>query len=724
MAPVNVLSDDSDAGEDVDELTINEHYAKAYAYRKERQELERLKEKYGSDAEEGGEEEEDSEELESEDEDGEELTPGVDAAILRTLAKIKRRDPEIYDQEKAIFEEEQKKSGQLVQPKPKNRKDKSKPVTLRQEKLAAELAFTSRSPSPDPDAPKPLTHVQEEKKLREETVAAFHTAVSGDASDEDDLLVPREKTKDELEREEQEYHEFLRREVGEDLRQLIEVDRDVIGVHEDAPSGQGDSESKKKKTKDKGKKKEKGRPEAQEKKEKEDQEFLMNYILNRGWIDRTAKRLPTYTEVTSVRNRKKKSKAKDPEDEGSTTARSSDSSSESEAEGSLNNGIEDEDVFDDVADVFESSFNFRFEEPNAAEIGRYPRNLASTVRREDTTRKEARARRKARKEEELLQKREEVKRLKALKMKELRRKLERIGREGGLQDINTHQALQDLDLEGEWDPESHDRQMAGIYAQDDDGAFSEEEKPTWDDDIDIGDIAPPVASSSKKEKKSKKDKKKGKSTGEEDEDHGMGECGEAYEEEGEWDDEGWDGTEEMRKKKLQEYMDSLLELDFDDVVGGIPTRFKYVNCAPQSFGLTATEILMADDKVLNQYMGIKKYAPYRKGANWDTRRPERLKEFREAMNAKSARGNGEDGEVQVKKRKGKKERLRAKTATAAPGDTGAGPEPEESQVGAKEKKRKREEPSVAVQTEIGAGENSSKKRKRRHKKSLQTASTE
>lgn len=42
--------------------------------------------------------------MESEDEDGEELTPGVDAAILRMLAKIKRRDPEIYDTERAVFE--------------------------------------------------------------------------------------------------------------------------------------------------------------------------------------------------------------------------------------------------------------------------------------------------------------------------------------------------------------------------------------------------------------------------------------------------------------------------------------------------------------------------------------------------------------------------------------------------------------------------------------------
>ena len=49
--------------------------------------------------------EEDSEEAESEDEDGEELTPAVDAAILRTLARIKRRDPTIYQSEKDIYDD-------------------------------------------------------------------------------------------------------------------------------------------------------------------------------------------------------------------------------------------------------------------------------------------------------------------------------------------------------------------------------------------------------------------------------------------------------------------------------------------------------------------------------------------------------------------------------------------------------------------------------------------
>lgn len=107
----------------------------------------------------------------------------------------------------------------------------------------------------------------------------------------------------------------------------------------------------------------------------------------------------------------------------------------------------DEEAFDEVVDTFESSYNFRFEEPcvfnilnrilihghvrNAAVIPTHPRTLPSLVRRPDTTRKEARERKKERKEEKLLQKKEEVKRLKALKMKELRERLEKVGAEGG-----------------------------------------------------------------------------------------------------------------------------------------------------------------------------------------------------------------------------------------------------------------------------------------------------
>lgn len=81
---------------------------------------------------------------------------------------------------------------------------------------------------------------------------------------------------------------------------------------------------------------------------------------------------------------------------------------------------------------------------DAATIKGFPRNLPGVVRREDTTRKDARERRKQRKEEAMATKREEVKRLKALKMRDLRRKLEMIGQEGGKDVDGKSSSLQDM----------------------------------------------------------------------------------------------------------------------------------------------------------------------------------------------------------------------------------------------------------------------------------------
>lgn len=52
----------------------------------------------------GSDEESSGDEDGTEDEEAEELTPAMDAAILRTLARIRRKDPEIYHTEKNIFE--------------------------------------------------------------------------------------------------------------------------------------------------------------------------------------------------------------------------------------------------------------------------------------------------------------------------------------------------------------------------------------------------------------------------------------------------------------------------------------------------------------------------------------------------------------------------------------------------------------------------------------------
>ncbi len=104
--------------------------------------------------------------------------------------------------------------------------------------------------------------------MRNETITAFHTAVDVE-DDEDDLLVPREKTKDELERQDEEYRDFLQREVGEDLSTLITIEDN--GVLDEPTQREEEEPKEKKKKRDK---KAKGG-----KNTEGDQEFLMKCVL-------------------------------------------------------------------------------------------------------------------------------------------------------------------------------------------------------------------------------------------------------------------------------------------------------------------------------------------------------------------------------------------------------------------------------------------------------------
>ncbi|KAI0262233.1 KRI1-like family C-terminal-domain-containing protein [Gloeopeniophorella convolvens] len=717
-----LISSSSSSSESEDEngslqLTINEHYAKAFQYRKEREELATLKEKYGSDAdtdELSG--ETDSESDTTEDEDGEELTPAVDAAILRTLARIKARDPEIYESSRNVFDEERGKSGSAPAPKPA-KQAKSKPLTLPAHRLAAALddATSSRSTSPEPAPP---THTAEQAALRAETIAAFHSGAADEEEEEEGgLFTLREKTRDEAALEEAEYRAYLEREVGP-LEEILDLGEG--GAEAGASAGAREEEEEK----EKGKK-------AEERKET-DQEFLINYILNRGWIDRSARRVPTYNEVTAHAS-SSKSRATQPDT--TVPGADSDAGADADADGSLG----DENEFDEIVERFESSYNFRFEEPDAAHIPAFPRAVESVRRPSEHAerRREARERRRERKEAEKTQRREEVKRLKGLKTREMRAKLERIGKEGGWADS---QALEALDVDGDWDADAYDRQMAAVLAETEGGADDDDdEKPAWDDDVDIGDIVPPSggngdgegrrAADAKERKKAKKKEKKKKKRG--GEDGGAGgidtddmdaDADAAHEGGAAWDEMEWDGTEEMRKRVLDQYMEELYGLEFNDMVAGMPTRFRYVPVEGASFALTPAEILLADDKDLNEYVGLKKLAPYRKQREaWDARRGERLREFKQKVAPRvgefGADEHARDAERKTKKRKGKKERLREKVARGEEDEEPEEPEEPSPSPSSKGTKRRAEAADREDAPAAEGVEEPAKKKRRRQKRS-------
>ncbi|KAN0062772.1 Kinetochore protein Spc24 [Thecaphora frezii] len=786
----------TDPSESLNQLSFNKEFAERYLHNKQRDELQRLEEKYGKDAAEDDDddESESSSEEETEDEDGEQLTAQIDAAVFRTLQKIRNKDASLYDPKVDVFAEEEKAAREAAAAKgvlaanqagsAKGKKDKKVTLQDYQRQRVQELIATAADPAQAiaeaTMAPKTdlmdedghghghgrlLAPAQEQEELRKEVSKAFHEGVEGD---DDDLFTKRSADDSSGSGS---YRDSVLAALGDGADEATL--RAALGDLDEPPVYPTDSrvtrrdEGGDRDAKDKKKSKKKAMTE-QEKFEQSKEDFLLDYILNQGWIDKSDANVPVKPKVDKALLRQRQAEAA-----GAANGNEAGDGAADKATGSNAYGrdweaeaaeLESEASFDSKAEAFETAYNFRFEQGDEAfVIPSYARNPKDSVRREDTTRKRKREERMSRKEEEKRQRMQELARLKNLKRVEIVEKLKKLKEATG----SNVEGFDNIDLEHDFDPEEHDRAMQGAfndqYYQEADDEFDPEmEKPTWDDDINIDDILAEEAAHAKKsgkkqkqkagcggggdddddderiemdadflddadgggaagggiegiraqltdKKLSKKDRKKlkkklkaaeekaakravsGATHGDDDDDNDGGVDIDEMDADAaprRDDSKGDDGdvplTEAERKAKAKEMMDEYYKLDYEDMIGDLPTRFKYTQVPKSDFGLSPVEILLADDAQLNKVVGLKALQPYRKGKTRPIDLGKRLHSFRNELRGgggkdarkkggadKGAEGGGE-GEAEPAKRMGKKERMRKKKAAEA---AAAGGEP-------------------------------------------------
>ncbi len=519
-------------GSSGDGVRINKDYAESYNNWRQKEELQKLKDKYGNVS---GEEESSS--SESEDEDAEALTDQRESEWLKTLAALKQKDPKIYDKSVKFYEET---SDSEESEKPSTSKKKSKdrkPYLLKdyERDLIVKKAGRLSDADSDNDIPAhlPKTYFEEQKELKENLMSAIENIDENSDSDEEFLTI-RKLSKEDKVKKDKEYEEWLATQDTSGGK--------LVGIN---PWDKSNLEG--------------------------EEQFLSDYILNKRYRDDAQEeRIPSYEELTTFE--------------------------------------EEEDELE-KQETFERKYNFRYEEPDQEFIKSYPRTVGESVRRKDERRVQKRQQAKERKQRDKEKQREELKQLKNLKKKEIMDKISLIKQVTGNEDI----AFSTSDINEDFDPEKYDSMMQKAF-NDDYYEDADDTKPVFEDDEEMG-FEVENWDEWQPEREDAED-------GEHVEPGETSEIGEETHTEP-------SDNKKRRKSKFakaiakkkpvfdpndktfEEYLDDYYKLDYEDMIGDQPCRFKYRSVVANDFGLSTGDILDAKDKELNQWVSVKKMSQYR-----------------------------------------------------------------------------------------------------------------
>lgn len=342
----------------------------------------------------------------------------------------------------------------------------------------------------------------------------------------------------------------------------------------------------------------------------------------------------------------------------------------------------DDDEEQERAEALEEAYNFRFEDPSKLNEkivthARDATNKQSVRREEKSSRKKARDAERQRRDDEKKERETEKNRLRKLKVEELQNKVQQVKEVAGLRaseltDDDWARFLDDAWDDKEWEKEMEKRFGEEYYAESGSGK-KHPKKPEWDDDIDIKDLIPDY-----------EDEEGAKPSMDSDGEEEAGEEGSQKKSKAQ---EKREQKREARKDRLriEEAVDRNLDLDITLLPGATKknaTQFRYRETSPQSYGLTARDILMANDSQLNEFAGLKKLASFR----------------------------DEEKKARDQRKLGKKARLRQWRK-----DTFGNEEGPEFKIGSREENTENNEDDDEAKVDIREGDGRRKKRKRSKK---------